>query len=305
MTLSPLLQAQVRKRTKGFYYLLTPEGRAVEAKAKGNLFQKSKYDNQIAVGDRVLYQPQAAGQMGLIHEILPRQGVLSRARVGIEAEQVIAANVDQLVIVQAATQPEPKANFLFRLLVAANRGEVAPLLILTKTDLLAPVALENFLTPFKELKLPIYFTSNRQGGDEEALRPLLEGKTSVISGPSGVGKSSLLNRLYSGLNIKVGEVSQKTQKGGHTTTLAELHLVAPGTAVIDTPGVREFGFWGLNAQNLYEYFPGLEVYQGLCRHRNCRHLSEPDCRVKQALASEKIHPAIYRAYQDILTDLEG
>jgi len=298
-----LALGRVRRRTKGFYYLFGPEGDLVECKAKGSLFKTSRYDNQIAVGDEVLYLPQASGEVGLIHSIQPRKSFLSRARVGIEAEQVIAANVDRLILVQAARDPKPRANFLFRMLIAASRGQVEPILLFTKSDLMDEGELDEFLAPFKALDLEIHFTSNKGTGDEALFQKLLQGKISVLSGPSGVGKSSLLNRLYPGLNIKVGEVSDRTKKGSHTTTSAEMHQVAQSTYVIDTPGIREFGFWGLDAMNLHEFFPGLSIYQGQCHHRDCRHLTEPGCAAKQALEAGELHRAIYAAYQSILREL--
>ncbi len=298
------LQGRVAKRVKGFYYLVTPEGQEVECKVKGSLFQDSKYDNQIAVGDWVSFRPSTAQEPGLIEAIEPRKSWLSRLRIGIQAEQVIAANVDQLILMQAAKDPSPRANFIYRMLAAARQGGVAPVLLFTKGDLVGPGDLDDFLRPFASLGLQIVQTSNETGGDEAALHRLLQGKTSVLAGPSGVGKSTLLNRLYPGVNLKTGVISAKTNKGGHTTTLAELLRVAPATWVVDTPGVREFGFWGLDGMNLHESFPGLEAFAGHCRHRDCRHVTEPGCSAKAAVDKGELHPGIYSAYLAILQDLQ-
>ncbi len=293
----------VLRRTKGFVYLRADDGSKVECKIKGSLFQKSQYNNRLAVGDYVLYKPEASGNIGLVYEIVKRNSFLSRARIGIEAEQVIAANVDYLLITQSANSPKPRANFIFRMLAAAEIGNVTPVIVLTKMDLGDTKEIDDFLVPFRKLGVQIILTSSERPGDEKPIEDLLHNNTSVLSGPSGVGKSSLINRIYPDLNLKVGEIIKKTNKGSHTTTNASVHEVTKDTFIIDTPGIRELGLWGITQQTLYQYFPGLSEYAGTCKHKDCRHLSEPKCSAKEALAAGEIHPAVYEAYKSILESL--
>ena len=293
----------VLRRTKGFVFLRDEDGLRVECKIKGSLFEKSQYNNRLAVGDQVLFKPEASGEIGLVHEIVKRKSFLSRSRIGIEAEQVIAANVDYLLITQSAKSPRPRSNFIFRMLTAAEIGNVTPVLVITKMDLVDQAEMEEFLIPFKALGVKIITTSDKNAEDEKAIEDLLHGHISVLSGPSGVGKSSLINRIYPDLNLKVGEVIKKTNKGAHTTTNSCMYEVTKDTFIVDTPGIRELGLWAITQQTLYQFFPGLSEYAGTCKHKDCRHLSEPGCTAKAALEAGEILPEIFEAYHDILDSL--
>lgn len=293
----------VIKRTKGFYYLLGENGEEIECKVKGQLFKNSRYDNQIAVGDRVIFNRSNSDEIGLISGIEKRKSFLSRSRVGIEAEQVIAANVDNLLVVAATKKPAFRANFVNRILVAAKVGNIKPLLVVTKTDLVAKEDIDRILEPYRDIDIEIIGSSTKTEFPESKLKSLLIGKVSVLAGQSGVGKSSLLNRLFPGLDIKVGAVSHKTSKGSHTTTYAVMHQVADSTFVIDTPGIREFGLWGIQRNNLGDHYPGLETLNYQCKHRDCHHIHEPDCAVKNAVESGNIHKSLFTGYQSIYESL--
>ncbi|MCG8334111.1 MAG: ribosome small subunit-dependent GTPase A [Proteobacteria bacterium] len=293
----------VTKRTKGFYYLLDENGEMVECKVKGQLFKSSRYDNQIAVGDRVSFSRSDADDIGLISGIKERQSFLSRSRVGIEAEQIIAANVDNLLVVAATKKPPFRTNFVNRILVAANVGNIKPVLVLTKTDLVSKQEIADLLEPYRNIELDIIESSTKSEASDSELKTLLVGKVSVLAGQSGVGKSSLLNKLFPGLDIKVGAVSHKTSKGSHTTTYAIMHQVVKNTFVIDTPGIREFGLWGINRDNLGENYPGLSAFNHQCKHRDCHHIHEPDCAVKDAVESGSIHKSLFSGYQSIYHSL--
>ena len=297
------VQGTIIRRTKGFYYIRTESGEEVECKIKRSLFRTSRFNNQAAVGDVITYKQNASGKIGLITAIEPRKSFLSRVRVGIEAEQVIAANVDCLIIVAAAMDPILKPNFIFRLITAASAGNITPYLIISKTDLTTPEKIEEIIRPFQNLDMDILFTSPKHCGDQEKIIQILKNNTSVITGQSGVGKSSLLNRLFPGLEIKVGEVSQKTGKGSHTTTYAIMHEVAPESFVIDTPGIREFSLWQVNRKNLNSHFPIIQDYVG-CKHRDCVHITEPGCAVKNATQTGELDPEIYESYRSIYEALE-
>ena len=300
----PDLVAQVIRRTKGFYYLGDETGLEVECKAKGALFKDSKYDNQIAVGDRVFYQIEPEAKLGLITRIEPRKSFLSRNRVGIEAEQIIAANLDILFICVAAKDPEPRPGLIWRMLTAANRGNLRAVLILTKTDLIHGHTHIPTLKPFENLDLEILHSSKGGGRDDNRLVELLETHTSVLSGPSGVGKSSLINRLFPGKNIKVGEVGKHTGKGTHTTTYAQMYQIGKSGQLIDTPGIREFALWDTDRTALKDHFPLIRRYGGQCKHSDCTHSHEPHCKVKEEVALELLDPQLYQAYLDLLAGLE-
>jgi len=295
------ISAIVIRRTKGFYYLRTLGGQEIECKAKGSLFQHSRYDNQIAVGDQVNLVMEDDQKIGLIHSIEPRKSFLSRVRVGIAAEQVIAANVDLMFITIAARDPEPRPGLIWRMLVAANLGNVRPVLLLTKTDLIHhrhPA----WLRPFEDIDLEILKSSKVRGSDDNRLVDLIGENTSVFVGHSGVGKSSLINRLFPGLDLKVGEVNEKTSKGSHTTTYAQMIQVAESGFVIDTPGVREFGFWNLDKEDIRDYFPLIRQYSGHCKHSDCQHLSEPHCFVKEEVEAGRIHSDLYQGYMKLFAE---
>ncbi|MDT8447196.1 MAG: ribosome small subunit-dependent GTPase A [bacterium] len=297
------LIATVARRTKGFYYLRTPEGVEVECKAKGALFQKSKFDNQIAVGDRVSYRMGEGEDIGLISALEERKSFLSRARVGIEAEQVIAANVDVMFISLAAKQPDPRAGLVWRMLVAASLGNVRPVLVMTKMDLVHHHKDLPFLRPFLNIDLEILFSSKGGSADDARLAELIGSSVCVFSGPSGVGKSSLINRLFPGLDLKVGEISEKTQKGAHTTTYARMISIGEAGQVIDTPGIREFSLWGATKDNLRFHFPLIKDYSGHCKHADCTHTHEPHCNVKAEVQKELLDREVYEGYLALMGEI--
>lgn len=293
----------VIRRTKGFYYLRAQSKQTVECKAKGLLFKDSRFDNQIAVGDRVIYKKTDDEDIGLIIGIEPRKSFLSRTRIGHESEQVIAANIDYLLIVAATRHPAFRFNLVNRMLVAASVGQITPVLIITKTDLIEKREIEPLIAPFRDLGLDIFYSSTTKPERDQRLFDLLGNGVSVLSGQSGAGKSSLLNKYFSSLSIKIGDVSNKTHRGSHTTTYTIMHQISEKGFVIDTPGIREFGLWKVTQENLCEYYPLIQKYNQHCKHRNCRHVHEPQCAVKDAVAAKDIHPVLYDGYVSIFNSL--
>lgn len=294
----------VARRTKGFYYLLVEDGSEVECKVKGQLFKDSRYDNQIAVGDRVAFQQSESDGLGLITGIEERKSFLSRTRVGIEAEQVIAANVDTMLIVASASSPSFRANLVNRLLVAARAGNITPVLLITKTDLVDDDAVDTLISPYRSLDLQIVRSSIHNDFPVQLLLEIFSGKICVLAGQSGVGKSSLLNRLFPDLNIKVGAVSAKTSKGSHTTSYAVMHRVGDGGFVIDTPGIREFGLWHIDTDSLREVYPLIDELGTHCKHRDCHHVREPQCAVKEAVKNGTLDESLYQGYLSIYQSLQ-
>lgn len=294
----------VKKRTKGFYYLITEQNEEIECKIKGNLFQSSRYDNQVAVGDSVTFTIEANADIGLITGIEDRKSFLSRNRVGKEAEQIIAANVDNLLIVSSTMQPPFRTNLVNRMLVAAKVGNIKPVLVVTKTDLATDRKVELLVEPYRELDLDIIPCSIKSEKNYARVVEVMKNAISVLSGQSGVGKSSLLNRVFPELSLKVGEISEKTLKGSHTTTYAEMFRIAENSFVIDTPGIREFGLWGVTPENLAHFYPGISEFSRGCKHRNCHHIHEPDCALKDAVEFGEYHEKLYQGYVSIYNSLK-
>ncbi len=283
---------------------MTDEGETVECKVKGLLFKDSRFDNQIAVGDKVSFRLRETDDIGLITGIEDRKSFLSRNRVGIQAEQVIAANVDNLLIVASTKKPPFRTNLINRLLVAAKVGRVKPTIIVTKTDLSPKNEIEELIDPYKDIQCDIILSSIKSPEFDPRLIDIFSNSISVLAGQSGVGKSSLLNKLFPILNIKVGAISHKTSKGSHTTTFATMHNIAVNSFIIDTPGIREFGLWNLSSENLAQFYPKICDYSYQCKHRNCRHIQEPDCAVQDAVKHGEIHKKLYQGYVSIHDSLK-
>ncbi len=261
----------------------------------------------LAVGDHVRVRPLDPDR-GAIEEILPRRTKLSRRAAGPERrEQVVAANIDQLVIVSALADPPLNLNLVDRYLVAAGRGGLDALICVNKIDCGTEAEREAArvsLAPYAALGIPLVWTSARTGSGIDALRDRLAGRTSVFAGKSGVGKSALLNAVEPGLELRAGEISAATGKGRHTTTYSSLLPLANGGFVIDTPGIRSYTLWETEPGDLDRHFPEIYAQRGGCRFANCTHSHEPECAVKEAVAAGKIEGRRFASYLRLLAGLE-
>jgi ribosome biogenesis GTPase len=256
----------------------------------------------LAPGDEV--QVESVEGQPVVRGVAPRRTKLSRlaneqSRV---QEQVIAANVDILVIVASAVQPRFKPGLVDRYLVTASAGGVEPVLALNKIDLMKaePAAVAGF----RELGLRVFGTSAKTGQGTEELRGALEGKLAVMSGQSGVGKTSLLNAMDPSLDLATQEVSALTEKGKHTTSAGRLYRLAGNIRVIDTPGIRQLGVWGISHEEIAFYFPEIADLAEACRFRNCTHIHEPDCAVREGVEARKVSLLRYNSYRHIRESLE-
>lgn len=263
---------------------------------------KREFGNDpVAIGDLVRWNPE-----GQIIEILPRRNRLSRRSAvpmpGAHAhEQVIAANIDQVIPVFAAANPKPAWHLLDRYLVSAESAEVPALVVITKMDLVQgkPEAaeIEQIADEYRAIGYKVLLTSAENGLGIEELRSALADRLSVFVGKSGVGKSSLLNTLESGLGLRVQQTNQVTGKGRHTTTHLEMFHLAGGGAIIDTPGIREFGLWNVEQDDLALFFPEMRPLVGDCKFgMGCRHDQEPGCAIRKAVNSGAISPYRYQSY---------
>jgi ribosome biogenesis GTPase len=259
----------------------------------------------VVVGDQVFFHLVGPGE-GVIERIAPRRNELTRAAAGgIGLKQVLAANLDLVVLAMALREPPLHPARLDRLLLAAEQAEIPPLIALTKLDLGSVEEAEALLRPYREINYPVVLTSSTTGAGLGQLRAALAGRTSAIIGSSGVGKSSLLNALQPGLGLRAAAISAATGKGRHTTTTAELIPLDFGGYLADTPGLRELALWDLDAEELPLLFPEMRPYLDACRFARCTHLREPGCAVRRALEEGLIDSARYATYVKIRTEELG
>jgi ribosome biogenesis GTPase / thiamine phosphate phosphatase len=261
----------------------------------------------VAVGDEVHFLPLDSAN-GVIVEILPRRSKLARRSAvpmpGAHAfEQVIVANVDQVVPVFAAADPPPKWNMLDRYLVSAEAAEIPALICITKLDLvkngknISENELDSALDAYRRIGYPVITVSAYTGEGLDEMKTALQGRFSVLVGKSGVGKSSLLNAIQPGLGLRVNQVNAVTGKGRHTTTNLEMFTLQTGGAIVDTPGVREFGLWDVDSDDLALFFPEMRLLVGRCRFGlDCRHDEEPGCAIRTAVMDGQIDPRRYKSY---------
>jgi ribosome biogenesis GTPase len=261
--------------------------------------------NIVAAGDRVWVRPDRSPQSaepdseqriaeGSIERIEPRHGLLTRASRG--RQHVLVANVDQVVFVVSLVEPELKPHLIDRYLASAGQGGIAPVLCLNKADLIEPARYQPLLGLYSQLGVPVLLTSAVSGAGIERLRERLCGRETVFSGQSGVGKSSLLNAVQPGLDLRVREVSEANQKGKHTTTAAELIRLDFGGWVVDTPGIRQFQLWDLLPQEMEGFFAEFRPFVPLCGYPDCTHTHEDRCAVKRAVARRQIDSSRYISY---------
>lgn len=261
---------------------------------------------KLAVGDEVVLEPGERGESWAIAEILPRRSQLARrAPGGGHGERIVAANVDQVVIVFAAAKPDPHPRMLDRFLVIAEGNDLLARIVINKVDLVGEDEVRQRFADYERAGYALHCTSVKSGAGLTELHAALLGRSSALTGPSGVGKSSLLNTMYPGLNLRVGEVSESVNKGRHTTVGALMHPLPDGGFVVDTPGLREIGMWGLPPEALDRCFPEMAELIGHCRFADCAHRSEPDCAIRNAIGTGKLSAARYESYVKLRDELAG
>lgn len=269
--------------------------------------QELQQTNPIAVGDLVSFRVLEDGS-GMIEDIEARKNKISRkATHGRKGEQILVSNVDQAFVVQAVQQPQFRTGFIDRFIISAEAHHIRPIIILNKTDLGTDEDADlvaDLIKIYDALSYQLILTSIYDDESIEELRSLMKDRTSVFIGPSGTGKTSLLNTIQPGMNRTVAAVSTFSNKGKHTTTFAELIPLDFGGFLADTPGIREFGLVGFDLNEISGFFPEMRILQQNCRFYNCTHLHEPGCAVMEAFGKGKIAASRYDSYISIYESLE-
>lgn len=261
------------------------------------------------VGDTVEFRREGSmdtrGPSGLILSILPRRSIFARSgSLGKKKYRILGANLDYVILVFAVRDPALNTRLLDRMLVAAECGTMDPVICINKKDLAEePDRVHGSMAPYGELGYRVLFCSARSGEGLERLREIMVGKKSIMVGPSGSGKTSIVAALEPGIELRIARVSERTGKGRHTTTHFELHPLAGGGYLGDSPGIREFGIWGVSREELGGYFRDFKPFAGHCRFVGCTHSHEPGCAVKDAVESGSIRSGRHESYLRILEDL--
>jgi ribosome biogenesis GTPase / thiamine phosphate phosphatase len=282
-------------------------GRRSDGSIRRNTVTAAAEVLKLAVGDRVRLEIDTSESAWAITEILPRTSQLARrAPGGGHGERVLAANVDQVLVMFAAAKPEPHPRMLDRFLVIAEANNLAALIVINKVELLGEELARQKFADYPKAGYPIHFTSVKQRIGLETVGDALNGRITVLSGPSGVGKSSLLNALFPGLGLRVSEISESVNKGRHTTVGAFLHPLPGdrGGAVVDTPGLREIGMWELPVAELDQCFPEFRGLREECRFADCSHIAEPNCAVRAAVERSEVSAARYDSYVKLRSEIE-
>ncbi len=286
------MQGRIIKGIAGFYYV-SVGAELYECKAKG-IFRKEKM--KPLVGDFVeIAILDKEKKIGNIEDILPRKNSLIRPAV---------ANIDQALVIFAAKEPNPNFSLLDRFLVTMERQEIPVLICINKEDLALPEEIEEIRTIYQQCGYSVIFTSASKEKGVEELRGVLNGKTTAVAGPSGVGKSSLTNLLAPNICMETGEISKKLGRGRHTTRHSQLIKLWEETYLMDTPGFTSFYVEDMEKNELRYYFPELQDYEGCCKFQGCTHIHEPGCMVKEALENGKISRKRYENYLEMYRELE-
>ena len=287
------MQGKIIKGIAGFDYVHVAGSGVYECKAKG-IFRKDGV--KPLVGDDVEMEVTHEKDMeGNIMRILPRKNELVRPAV---------ANIDQALVVFAVTKPKPHFNLLDRFLVMMETKEIPAILCFNKADIAGDAEIAGVKAVYENCGYPLIFTSAKKEENIDRLKELLQGKTTAAAGPSGVGKSSLINRLQSGVKMETGSISRKIERGKHTTRHSELIMLGDESYIMDTPGFSSLYAGNMEKEDLKYCFPEFAPYEGKCRFNGCGHIHEPGCAVKQAADEGKIHRIRYEDYVMMYRELQ-
>ncbi|MBR5596158.1 MAG: ribosome small subunit-dependent GTPase A [Lachnospiraceae bacterium] len=288
------MQGKIIRGIAGFYYVHVPAQGIYECKAKG-IFRKNKL--KPLVGDLVnLSILDEENKKGNIDEVLERENELIRPAV---------ANIDQALVIFAVKKPEPNLNLLDRFLIMMEQKEIPCILVFNKSDLATEEEKQKLQEIYSGSGCEILFISAKQECGMEEVKALLQGKTSTVAGPSGVGKSSLINKLQSGISMETGSISEKIERGKHTTRHTEFIPIGDDTFIMDTPGFSSLAVFDMEKEELEQFYPEFDEYRDCCRFNGCSHTHEPGCGVKEAIEERKISRERYENYKLIYEELKN
>ncbi len=306
--MSGLLKGVVYRSTGSWYSVKTGDGNFYQCRLKGRFrIMGIRATNPVAVGDVVYFSVLKDKDAAVIQKIEPRRNYLIRKATKLsKAVHIIAANVDAAMLIASIEQPRTTTGFIDRFLVTAEAYHIPVTIVFNKYDLLGDDSkkrLGELMEAYSAAGYKCLVTSVPENLNIDKVKELLKGKTTLLSGHSGVGKSAIINKTDPNLNLKTGEISKAHKKGKHTTTFAEMFDLEFGGAIIDTPGIKEFGLVNFEKTELGHRFPEFREYLPQCRFNDCLHLNEPDCAVREAVEQGKIAGFRYKNYLNMLEDL--
>jgi len=298
------MQGLITKSTGSWYQVQTPSGQKFDCRIKGKFRIKGiTTTNPLAVGDVVDFDMEPDQETGVITNLHIRKNYIIRKSINLSKQaQIIAANLDQALLIVTLASPRTSLGFIDRFLVTAEAYAIPAMLIFNKLDLFSGEGLEilaDYAAVYANIGYPCYEVSALEGTNINEVKALLKDKVTLFSGHSGVGKSTLINVLLPELELRTGEVSEWSDKGMHTTTFAEMFELPQGGFIIDTPGIRELGVIDIEKHELGRYFPEIRSRMEDCRFKNCRHINEPGCAVLQAVENGEIELSRYESYLSI------
>jgi len=304
------VKGRVLRSTGSWYLVRLDDGKRMDCRVKGKFrLEEEEITNPVAVGDEVMVELEDNGQTAIIDEILPRNNYISRQSPRQkQTRHIIAANIHQALLIATISQPRTSTGFIDRFLLTSEAFGIPAHLILNKQDILTGKDFkkqEEVVKIYRQTGYPVHLISARSASNVEKIKSLMGGKTTLLSGHSGVGKSTLINAIHPELTLRTGNISEFSQKGKHVTTFAEMMELPFGGYVVDTPGIKEFGLLDVEPNEVSHYFREMRGLLNGCKFNNCLHVNEPKCAVKQALEEGKIPEERYKNYLNILEDCEA
>ena len=304
------MYGRVVKSTGSWYIVLSNDDTLYDCRIKGKLrLNKSKLTNPVAVGDWVEFElEEKETSQGIITKIEERKNYLIRRSNKLSKQfQIIASNVDQILLLATIAKPRTTTIFIDRILLAAEAYQIPVIIIFNKKDVYNQeenTILNEYLDIYQSIGYKVIVISAFDKSDLEEIRKPISNQVSLITGHSGVGKSTLMNQLNPSLVLKTGVLSKYHERGTHNTTFAEMHKIVDNTYIIDTPGIKDFGVVEFEKDNISMYFPDIRKYAGQCKFNNCKHIDEPGCMVLKAINENNIRITRYESYLNILLSIE-
>ncbi|MEQ8927685.1 MAG: ribosome small subunit-dependent GTPase A [Fulvivirga sp.] len=300
----------VLRSTGSWYEVQTDDGNIFQCRTRGKLrLAGVKTTNPIAVGDIVEFDREGDTNTGVIHQIQPRENYIIRKSIKNKNHgHIIASNLDQVMLVATISYPRTSLGFIDRFLVSAEAFRIPQIIVFNKSDLLndeEQKKLEKYIAIYKNISVTCLVCSAEKNEGIEPIKKILKGNKTLISGHSGVGKSTLINRIDPALKLKTSEVSDFAEKGVHTTTFAEMFPLDNDTFIIDTPGIKELGLIDIEEEEISDYFPEMRDLIGECKFHNCKHIHEPGCAIQEAVDNGEIAESRYKSYLSMIEDSDN